>query len=135
MRSIRTTEGGRLIHWFNCMMKYDNLMGSILSSGNLRVAYGRVMRQFWYSRLGGWRIACSPIMGTTVTEARLRMRGFGCEAISPSPVIIIKYGVNDLIVLRTAVYVVRIPHTCGSGPPSFHFGRINVRPGADIHHQ
>ena len=39
MRSIRTTEGGRLIHWFNRMMKYDNLMGSILSSGNLRVAY------------------------------------------------------------------------------------------------
>jgi hypothetical protein len=33
-------------------------------------------RQFCYSRLGGWRIACSPIMGTTVTEARLRLRGY-----------------------------------------------------------
>lgn len=33
-------------------------------------------RQFCYSRLGGWRIACSPIMGTTVTEARLQLRGY-----------------------------------------------------------
>lgn len=33
-------------------------------------------RQFCYSRLGGWRIACSPIMGTTVTEARLKRRGY-----------------------------------------------------------
>lgn len=33
-------------------------------------------RRFAYSRLGGWRIACSPIMGTTVTEARLRQRGY-----------------------------------------------------------
>jgi RNA-directed DNA polymerase len=33
-------------------------------------------RQYCYSRLGGWRIACSPIMGTTVTEARLQLRGY-----------------------------------------------------------
>lgn len=33
-------------------------------------------RQFCYSRLGGWRIACSPIMKTTVTEAKLKMRGY-----------------------------------------------------------
>ena len=33
-------------------------------------------RQFCYSRLGGWRIACSPIMGTTVTEERLKARGY-----------------------------------------------------------
>lgn len=33
-------------------------------------------RRFAWSRLGGWRIACSPIMGTTVTEDRLRQRGY-----------------------------------------------------------
>lgn len=33
-------------------------------------------RRFAWSRLGGWRIACSPIMGTTVTVARLRQRGY-----------------------------------------------------------
>ncbi len=33
-------------------------------------------RRFAYSRMGGWAIACSPIMGTTVTEERLRQRGY-----------------------------------------------------------
>lgn len=33
-------------------------------------------RRFAYSRKGGWAIACSPIMGTTVTESRLRQRGY-----------------------------------------------------------
>jgi len=33
-------------------------------------------RRFAYSRKGGWAIACSPIMGTTVTEARLRQKGY-----------------------------------------------------------
>ena len=33
-------------------------------------------RRFAYSRKGGWAIACSPIMGTTVTEDRLRQRGY-----------------------------------------------------------
>jgi len=33
-------------------------------------------RRFAYSRKGGWAIACSPIMGTTVTGARLRQRGY-----------------------------------------------------------
>jgi RNA-directed DNA polymerase len=28
------------------------------------------------SRMGGWRIACSPILGTTVTCERLKMRGY-----------------------------------------------------------
>lgn len=32
--------------------------------------------RFAYSRKGGWAIACSPIMGTTVTEARLRQKGY-----------------------------------------------------------
>lgn len=33
-------------------------------------------RRFAYSRKGGWAIACGPIMGTTVTEARLRQKGY-----------------------------------------------------------
>ena len=33
-------------------------------------------RRYVYSRLGGWAIACSPIMGTTVTEDRLRQKGY-----------------------------------------------------------
>jgi group II intron reverse transcriptase/maturase len=33
-------------------------------------------RRFAYSQKGGWAIACSPIMGTTVTEARLCQRGY-----------------------------------------------------------
>ena len=33
-------------------------------------------RQYGYSRMSGWAIACSPIMGTTVTEARLRVKGY-----------------------------------------------------------
>ena len=33
-------------------------------------------RQYGYSRMSGWAIACSPIMGTTVTEARLRKKGY-----------------------------------------------------------
>ncbi len=31
--------------------------------------------RFGYSRMGGWAIACSPIMGTTVTEAKLQKLG------------------------------------------------------------
>lgn len=33
-------------------------------------------RRFAWSRKGGWRVACSPIMGTTVTLERLRKRGY-----------------------------------------------------------
>jgi group II intron reverse transcriptase/maturase len=33
-------------------------------------------RRFAYSRKGGWAIACSPIMGVSVTEERLRQRGY-----------------------------------------------------------
>lgn len=33
-------------------------------------------RRYTYSRMGGWAIACSPIMKTTVTEERLRKKGY-----------------------------------------------------------
>jgi len=26
--------------------------------------------------MGGWRVACSPILGTTITIDRLRLRGY-----------------------------------------------------------
>ena len=32
--------------------------------------------RYGYSRMGGWAIACSPIMGTTITESRLRQKGY-----------------------------------------------------------
>lgn len=32
--------------------------------------------RYAYSRKGGWRLACGPVMGTTVTEDRLRQRGY-----------------------------------------------------------
>ena len=28
------------------------------------------------TRMGGWRVACSPILGTTITIDRLRLRGY-----------------------------------------------------------
>jgi hypothetical protein len=33
-------------------------------------------RRFAYSRKGGWRLSCSPVMGMSVTEDRLRERGY-----------------------------------------------------------
>jgi len=33
-------------------------------------------RRFAYSRRGGWRLSCSPVMKMTVTEERLRQRGY-----------------------------------------------------------
>ena len=33
-------------------------------------------RRFAYSRKGGWRLSCSPVMKMTVTEERLRQRGY-----------------------------------------------------------
>ena len=33
-------------------------------------------RRYAYSRMGGWAIACSPIMKMTVTEERLRLKGY-----------------------------------------------------------
>ena len=33
-------------------------------------------RRFAYSRKGGWRLSCSPVMGVSVTEERLRQRGY-----------------------------------------------------------
>lgn len=32
--------------------------------------------RFAYSRKGGWRLSCSPVMGMSVTEGRLRQRGY-----------------------------------------------------------
>jgi hypothetical protein len=32
--------------------------------------------KFAWSRKGGWRLSCSPVMGMTVTEERLKQRRF-----------------------------------------------------------
>ena len=32
--------------------------------------------KFAWSRKGGWRLSCSPVMGMTVTEKRLKQRGY-----------------------------------------------------------
>lgn len=33
-------------------------------------------RRFAWSRKGGWALACSPVMGMSVTEDRLRQKGY-----------------------------------------------------------
>jgi len=45
------------------------------------LAIGRHPRHVWavryaYTRKGGWRLSCSPVMGMTVTEERLKQRGY-----------------------------------------------------------
>jgi len=32
--------------------------------------------QWGHSRMGGWAVACSPILGTTITIDRLKSRGY-----------------------------------------------------------
>jgi group II intron reverse transcriptase/maturase len=67
--------------WIRCRLRYciwkawKNPKRRYRAFRQLGLSHGKA-RQFCYSRLGGWRIACSPIMGTTVTEARLKMRGY-----------------------------------------------------------
>jgi len=67
--------------WIRCRLRYciwkawKNPKRRYRAFRQLGLSHGKA-RQFCYSRLGGWRIACSPIMGTTVTEARLKQRGY-----------------------------------------------------------
>jgi group II intron reverse transcriptase/maturase len=67
--------------WVRCRLRYciwkawKNPKRRYRAFRQLGLNHGKA-RQFCYSRLGGWRIACSPIMGTTVTEARLKLRGY-----------------------------------------------------------
>ncbi len=67
--------------WIRCRLRYciwkawKNPKRRYRAFRQLGLSHGKA-RQFCYSRLGGWRIACSPIMGTTVTEARLKRRGY-----------------------------------------------------------
>jgi len=67
--------------WIRCRLRYciwkswkrpKRRIRAFLQLGESRswaIRYG-------YSRMGGWATACSPIMGTTVTEARLRKKGY-----------------------------------------------------------
>ncbi len=70
-----------LDNWTRCRLRYciwkdwKNPKRRYRAFRQLGLSHSKA-RQFCYSRLGGWRIACSPIKGTTVTEARLKQRGY-----------------------------------------------------------
>lgn len=55
-------------HW----KKPNKRMRSLIRLGKTPVDAYRWSR----SRMGGWRVACSPILGTTITIARLQQRGY-----------------------------------------------------------
>ena len=67
--------------WLRCRLRYciwhhwkkpDKKMRSLIRLGkspNDAYAWSR-------TRLGGWRVACSPILGTTITINRLKQRGY-----------------------------------------------------------
>lgn len=52
--------------------KLNRKMKNLIRLGKSKVDAYRWSR----SRMGGWRIACSPILGTTITIARLKQRGY-----------------------------------------------------------
>lgn len=71
----------QLDHWLRCRLRYciwhhwkkrDKKMRSLIRLG---IERGQA---FAWSRtsLGGWRVACSPILGTTITTDRLKQRGY-----------------------------------------------------------
>jgi group II intron reverse transcriptase/maturase len=67
--------------WIRCRLRYCIWKGWKRPKRRLRAFLQLGVSTSWakryaYSRMGGWRIACSPIMGTTVTEQRLRLRGY-----------------------------------------------------------
>ena len=68
-------------HWLRCRLRYciwhhwkkpNKRMRSLIRLGrHPQEAYA------WSrTRLGGWRVACSPILGTTITVKRLKQRGY-----------------------------------------------------------
>jgi len=71
----------KIDHWLRCRLRYciwhhwkkrDKKMRSLIRLG---AEHGQA---YAWSRtsLGGWRIACSPILGTTITIDRLKQRGY-----------------------------------------------------------
>ena len=67
--------------WIRCRLRYCIWKGWKKPKRRLRAFLQLGVTESWarrfaYSRMGGWAIACSPIMGTTVTESRLRKRGY-----------------------------------------------------------
>ena len=75
-----TAGAGGASLWVGPERKRKNLI-------RLGVSYGKAYA-FSRSRKGGWAIAQSPIMGTTITLERLRKRGYKCmseyyQSISP----------------------------------------------------
>lgn len=68
-------------HWLRCRLRYciwhhwkkrDKKMRSLI-----RLGIERGQAYAWSrTSLGGWRVACSPILGTTITIDRLKQRGY-----------------------------------------------------------
>jgi RNA-directed DNA polymerase len=68
-------------HWLRCRLRYciwhhwkkrDKKMRSLIRLGT------KLNQAYAWSRtnMGGWRVACSPILGTTITIDRLKQRGY-----------------------------------------------------------
>ena len=68
-------------HWLRCRLRYciwhhwkkpNKRMRSLIRLGrHPQEAYA------WSrTRLGGWRVACSPILGTAITTKRLKQKGY-----------------------------------------------------------
>jgi len=67
--------------WIRCRLRYCIWKAWKKPKRRIRAFMQLGVSRSWairygYSRMGGWAIACSPIMGTTVTEARLRRKGY-----------------------------------------------------------
>mgnify|MGYP006277353161 CR=1 FL=1 len=65
--------------WIRCRIRYCTRLpdGQVWKSWKRPKRRLRAFRQLGVgSQKGGWAIACSPIMSTTVTEERLRKRGY-----------------------------------------------------------
>ncbi len=67
--------------WIRCRLRYCIWKAWKKPKRRIRAFLQLGVSRSWairygYSRMGGWAIACSPIMGTTVTEARLRKKGY-----------------------------------------------------------
>ncbi len=67
--------------WIRCRLRYCIWKAWKKPKRRIRAFIQLGVTRIWakrygYSRMGGWAIACSPIMGTTITEARLRKKGY-----------------------------------------------------------
>jgi len=67
--------------WIRCRLRYCIWKAWKKPKRRIRAFIQLGISRSWairygYSRMSGWAIACSPIMGTTITEVRLRKKGY-----------------------------------------------------------